>query len=99
MYVLSCLCLVSHRAGPLGPTTRDMSGEKPGFNGVEAEVYEQDLSTAVVLGIVLNTLTVTRELGSMYIMCIYIYIYTSMCQWGMLRLIVIGILDWISSTH
>lgn len=26
-----------------GPTAREMSGEKPGFNGVEADAYEQDL--------------------------------------------------------
>ena len=35
--------------GPLGPTAREMSGEKPGFNGVEADAYEQDPSTASVL--------------------------------------------------
>ena len=49
MYFLSCLCLVSQRVGPLGPISREMSGEKPGFNGVEAEACEQDPSTASVV--------------------------------------------------
>lgn len=35
--------------GPFGPTAREMSGEKPGFNGVEADAYEQDPSTASVV--------------------------------------------------